>query len=170
MDPLRAKDWDAPSGVPSPRPPALVYHAMSTENGPVPSVVTVMVAVAVVGPVCRKPVTVTPFTAGADGGLGEAVVGVAPVVGPLEVVSSTGATVADAGGSPGSAVTGAETEAESDGPGDALDDALEDGDAEGSADVVGAVDIAGPAAAWALLVASACAACCGAASGACRRL
>lgn len=96
--PLRSKVWDAPSGEPAPPLACSVNHETLTEIGPLPSVVTVMVAVEVVGPVWLKADTATFLTAGATGGVEEAVVGVAGVdVGAsLGVVACVGEPVAEA--------------------------------------------------------------------------
>ncbi len=141
-------------------------HETEREKGPVPSVVTLMVAVAVVGPVCRNPDTVTSLTAGAAGGAGEAVVGVAVLSAPPGGVVASGspAEVAEAEGEPAPVATGPEGDSPGDDAGSAVSVGVEDRD--GEADEVGAAVPAGSAPGWALVVARACAAPCEAVPGA----
>lgn len=75
--PLRTKVCE-PSGVPRSPFTSLVNHEMTTVTGPVPSVVTSIEAVPLVGPTCRRLVTDTDFTA--TGGVLE-VEGLGSVVG-----------------------------------------------------------------------------------------
>ncbi len=56
-----------PSGDPGPPAVSATDHRRSIVTGPVPSVTTVTVVVAVPEPVCRNSVTVTSLTAGAAG-------------------------------------------------------------------------------------------------------
>ncbi len=156
--PLRVNVCGAPSATPSCPLTLLVYHETVREIGPVPSVVMLRVAVAVVGPVWLNPDTVTALTAGATGDGGAVVVvgvavlpvpsgGVAVSVPPAEAEGSAPPGVSEPVGS-------------SPGDDEGLSDAVDVGDAE--ADEVGAVVPAGSAPGPALVVARASAASCAA--------
>ncbi len=171
--PLRSKVWGTPSGVPGCPAVPPVCQVTEIETGPVPSVVMPRVAVAVVGPVCRKDDTETSLTltAGLTGSVGEAgaVVGGWEVVSPSAVVPSPGvvpppAGVPDAGRPPVPVVaaSGGDGVDDGEGPTGAVDVADGDGDGEGP---VAAGDADGPGPGRAPVVASAAAAPCPAVPG-----